>query len=135
MAVTDEVVNFYSSIMNGTLEHFASIAAPDPIDVLVQPALEKVRADHTFLQVSQFKGGKLVPGEISADAEVIKEGMSELLKAVTDSLSYVFGANAVIRKAREIYADVASKNEKLIEDARLDKALPAFLAEEIWEEI
>ncbi len=135
MAVTDEIVDFYSSILNGTLEHFASVAGPEPIDVLVRPALEKVSADHTFLQVSKVEGGKLVAGEISADAEVIKEGFSELLKAMADSLSYVFGSETVIRKAREIYAEVAAKNEKLIEDARLDRALPAFLAEEIWEEV
>lgn len=135
MAVTDEIVDFYSSILNGALAHYADIAGVEPIDTLVKPAISRSREDHRFLEDVEIKGAKVVAEGLSADVEVMKNGFNELTKAVADALSYIFGRDQVIKKIRGIYQEVAEARLQLVQDAKITEGLPAFLKEEIWEEV
>jgi hypothetical protein len=135
LAVTDEIVDLYSSILNGAMGHYADVAGSKPIDLLVKPALERTSEEHKFLESTKVKDGKLVAEGLSADIEVMKTGFNDLTKAVADSLSYVFGRDQVIKKIREIYSEVSAEKDRLIQDAKIVEGLPAFLKEEIWEEV
>ena len=43
--------------------------------------------------------------------------------------------SGIIKKVRALYFDAASERERLIQDAKITEVLPAFLKEEIWEEV
>ncbi len=135
MAVTDEIVDFYSSILNGALGHYAGIAGAGAIDILVTPSVSKSKEEHKFLEPVEVKGGKLKTENLSADVEVLKNGFNHLTKSVADGLSYIFGRDEVIKKIRALYKDVAQERAQLIQDAKIVDGLPAFLKEEIWEEV
>ncbi len=135
MAVTDEIVDLYFSVLNGALDHYGGIVGGGPIGPLVKPALARVTDEHKFLEPVEIKEGKLVAESLSADVEVMKNGFNALTKAVSDSLSYVFGRDEVIKEFRSIYKGVSAEKAQLIEDAKITEGLPAFLKEEIWEEV
>lgn len=135
MAVIDEIVDLYSSILNGTLSHYAGIVGGKPVDLLVKPALEKAKEDHRFLESVDMKQGKLQTEGLSADIEVMKNGFNALTKAIVDSLGYVFGPDEVVKETKVIYRDVSKGREQLIHDAKIAQDLPSFLSEETWEEV
>jgi hypothetical protein len=58
-----------------------------------------------------------------------------MTKGISDSLSYVFGRDEVIKKVRSLYFEAATRREQLIQDAKISDGLPSFLKEEIWEEV
>lgn len=135
MAVTDEIIDFYSSILNETMSDYSGKIGGQAIDVLVQPALQSTREDHNFLEAVEVKNGELVAQDLSADVEVMKNGFNSLTKAMVDSLGYVFGRDEVISKSRSVYDKVSKDRAQLVADAKIAEDLPAFLKEEIWEEI
>ncbi len=135
MSVTDEIVGFYSTILNGPLRHYAGIVGGGAVDLITRPALERARNEHKFLEAVQLKDGRIEAKEISADIEVMKGGFNALTKAIVDSLGYVFGPDQVIKETRRTYKEAAASVAKLIQDAKIAKDLPAFLSEEIWEEV
>jgi len=135
LAVTDEIVEFYSSILNGSLGRYAGIVGAPAVDLIVKPAVQRAQKEHRFLEAVEVNGGRIVAKEISADIEVLKGGFNTLTKAIVDSLAYVFGPEEVIPETRKIYGDVARSKQQLIQDAKIAKGLPAFLSEEVWEEV
>ena len=137
MAVADEIVDLYSTVLNGALQHYSELAGGQAIELLVKPALAKAIEEHKFLEPVKAGEGSINTGDIdmSTDIEVMKNGFNTLVKGVTDSLSYLFGRDEVIKKVRALYFDAASERERLIQDAKITEVLPAFLKEEIWEEV
>jgi hypothetical protein len=135
LAVTDEIVDLYSSVLNGCISRYAGIVGAPAIDLLVKPALQRAQKEHKFLEAVEVKGGRLVAKELSADIEVLKSGFDTLTKAIVDSLAYVFGPDEVIPETRRIYAEISKSKQQLIQDAKIAKGLPAFLSEESWEEV
>ena len=135
MAVTDEIVDLYSCVLNGSLGRYAGIVGAPAIDLLVKPAVQRAQNEHKFLEAVEVKDGRLVVKEISADIEVLKNGFDTLTKAIVDSLAYVFGPDEVIPETRKIYGEISKSRQKLIQDAKITKGLPAFLSEESWEEV
>jgi hypothetical protein len=135
LAVADEIIDFYSSVLNGVLAHYSEAIGGKPIDVLIKPAIESTKEDHRFLEPVEARDGKIVMEEASADIEVMKNGFNSLTKAVIDSLGYVFGRDESIKRARSIYKEVSEERNQLVADAKIAEGLPAFLKEEIWEEV
>jgi len=135
LAVADEIVDLYSSILNGVLDRYSGMIGGEPVDLLVGPALKRARQEHTFLEAVDVKGGRLTAEEISVDIEVIKNGFNFLTKNLVDSLGYVFGRDEVIMEARSVYKGLYQEKEELILEAKIPDDLPAFLSEEIWEEV
>lgn len=135
MAITDEIVDLYSSVLNGSLGRYAGIVGAPAIDLLVKPAIQRAQKEHKFLEAVEVKGGRLAAKEMSVDIEVLKSGFDTLTKALVDSLSYVFGPDEVIAETRKIYGEISKSRQQLIQDAKITKGLPAFLSEESWEEV
>jgi hypothetical protein len=103
----------------------------------VKPALVKATEEHKFLEPIKAGEGSLdtTDLDLGTDIEVMKTGFNTLIKGVSDSLGYVFGRDEVVKKVRSIYFDAAAAREQLIQDAKISEGLPAFLKEEIWEEV
>jgi hypothetical protein len=135
LAVTDEIIDLYSSILNGTMGPYAETVGGKPIDLLVGPAVQRVSSEHTFLVGVAVKDGTFEAKDLDADIEVMKNGFNALTNAVVGSLSYVFGRDDVVKKARGAFVEASGEKEQLIEDAKINEGLPAFLSEGIWEEV
>lgn len=137
MAVADEIVDLYSTVLNGALKHYSDIAGAQAIELLMKPALAKAAEEHKFLEPVKAGGGSLEMADLDlgTDIEVMKNGFNTMTKGISDSLSYVFGRDEVIKRVRSLYFEAAAQREKLVHDAKISDGLPAFLKEEIWEEV
>jgi len=137
LAVADEIVDLYSTVLNGALKHYSELAGEQAIGLLVKPALTKAAEEHKFLEPIKAGEGGLDTADLDlgTDIEVMKTGFNTLIKGVADSLTYVFGRDEVIKKVRSLYFDAAAERVQLIQDAKITEGLPSFLKEEIWEEV